>query len=127
MIIDDYLLYLHESKWKSLLRAGKLTQSQLRRIQQYRPGPDKFYVKYLLKHGDARGAQEYLAKKGIVKSARSWLDGVERGSKNILKKHNVDISYSIGSNRYKSNVSTDPSVKLTANFPSSIKRKDEEG
>lgn len=124
-----YLEYLDEielveNKWTALLRAGKITPSQLKRIQQFRPGPDKLYVKALLKKGDFRGAQEYLAKKGIVKSARSWLDAVEKGTKNILKKHNVDVKYSIGSNRYGSHVTADVDNKVTANFASGVKKKE---
>lgn len=90
-IVESYLNFLNENKWKSLLRAGKINNDQLRRIQKYRPSADKLYVKSLLKKGDTTGAQEYLAKKGIIKSARAWLAGVEKGNKNLILKNKINV------------------------------------
>jgi len=90
----DYLQedeYLNESKWKALLRTGKLSKKALRKIQKYKLKADPLYVKSLIKKGQKAKADEYLKKKGIVKSARQWLAGVEKGSQNILKKTGTNV------------------------------------
>lgn len=94
IIIEEYLFYLQENKWKEMLRLGKLSVgkgSALRRIQQYKNLPDKYYVKQLMKDGKIKDAQQYLAQRGIVKSARTWLSGVEKGSNNRIKKMGTKI------------------------------------
>lgn len=99
MLLEEYLDYLHESKWRRLLAQGKLTKTMLRRIQKYRGAPDQLYVKQLLKQGKHKQATQYLKSKGIVKPARLWLTGVEKGTQNILKKlgakvlHKPDVTF----------------------------------
>jgi len=106
-MIDDYLQYLTEqdllyeevlyhvaeSRWKRLLATGKLTKTQLRRIQRYKGAPDPLYVKQLLKQGKVDQANRYLRKRRIVKSAKQWLAGVERGTENILKRYGAKVKH----------------------------------
>jgi len=91
MMLDDYLNYLHEAQWHKKLAKGILKKADLLRIQKARGGGDPLYVKQLLKQGEVKQAQAYLKKKGIVKSARQWLAGVERGTQNILKKYKAKV------------------------------------
>ena len=105
-IIDDYLeqIYLEnhplyekvmvmvaEAKWRRKLELGKLGRGDLRRIQQHKSGPDPLHVKQLHKQGKHKEADKYVKKKGMVKSSRDWLAGVEKGTKNILKKHDAKV------------------------------------
>jgi len=68
-LYQEYFLlnYLNENKWKELLRAGKLSTDDLRRIQK---------------------------SKGLVKPAKDWLNSVDKGSNNILKKYNTKLTRS---------------------------------
>ena len=61
MILDEYLDYLHESKWKRLLASGKLAKKDLMKIK----------------------------KAGLPKSQRKWTAGVDKGTENILKKKGI--------------------------------------
>jgi len=94
-IYETVLYYVAESRWKRLLAAGKLTKSQLLRIQRYKGAPDPLYVKQLLKKGKVTQAGEYLKKRGIIKSAKQWLAGVERGTQNILKRYGAKVKHSL--------------------------------
>jgi DNA-directed RNA polymerase subunit H (RpoH/RPB5) len=90
-ILENYLMdlqedILEENKWKAMLKAGKLGASQLKRIKAFRGAADPLYVKQLMKSGNIHQAEKYLAKRGIVKSARAWLAGVEKGTQNLLQK-----------------------------------------
>jgi len=46
-----------------------------------------------LKQGKHAHADAYLKKKGIVKSARQWLAGVEKGTQNMLKKMRTKVQH----------------------------------
>jgi len=89
--VEEYLVYLDESKWKRLLAAGKLTKDNILKIQKFKGGADPLYVKQLLKQGKRHQADAYLKKKGIVKPSKVWLAGVERGTQNILKRYKVKV------------------------------------
>ena len=87
MILDEYLNYLYEddilyetvlymvaeSSWKRRLAQGLLRKADLLRIQKARGMPDPLYVKQLLKQRKFKQADEYLKRKGLVKSAKQWL------------------------------------------------------
>jgi hypothetical protein len=97
LLEEDDVLYEHvlymvaEASWKRRLAQGVLKRADIRRIQKARGGPDPLYIKQLLKQGKDKLAQAHLKKKGIVKSAREWLVGVEKGTQNILKKYKVKV------------------------------------
>jgi len=91
LLYEEVLYHVAESRWKRLLAAGKLTKKQLRRIQKYKGAPDPLYVKQLLKQRKFKQADEYIKKRGIVKSARAWIAGVEKGTQNILKHYKAKV------------------------------------
>ena len=93
LYIDDVLF---ESRWKELLRLGKLSKNAVRSIQKLQQNADPLYVKKLLKDGKKEQAQNYLKKKGIVKSCRDWLQSVEKGTNEILRKSNVKKQHMAG-------------------------------
>jgi hypothetical protein len=68
MLLDDYLDYLYESKWKRLLAAGKLGKDDLRKIQ----------------------------KAGLPKSRKQWLAGVEKGSEEKVRKIGGKVHHRFG-------------------------------
>ena len=94
-ILYEKVLYMVvESRWRKLLAMGKLSTgkgSALRRIQKDKGAPDPLYVKQLLKQGKQKQADAYLKKRGLIKSARSWLAAVERGTQNILKRYKAKV------------------------------------
>jgi len=119
LLYEEVLYFVAESRWKRLLAAGKLTKKQLRRIQKYKGAPDPLYVKQLLKQGKISQANQYIKKRGIVKSAKQWLAGVERGTQNILKryggkeKHKASVLYALISRDIKPRK---PLTKITQSY-----------
>jgi len=93
LLYEEVLYFVAESRWKRLLAAGKLTKKQLRRIQKYKGAPDPLYVKQLLKKGKIQQANQYIKNKGIIKTAKDWLIGVEKGTQNILKRYGAKIKH----------------------------------
>ena len=91
MLYEHILYMVAEASWKRRLAKGILRKRDLRRIQKAKGAPDPLYVKQLLKQGKHKQADAYLRKRGLVKSSRQWLAGVEKGSKNILKKYNAKV------------------------------------
>jgi hypothetical protein len=64
-LYENYLL--KESKWKDLLKLGKLSFDDLKKIQKYKGLADKLHVKQLLKNGKTKEAMDYLVKMKIIK------------------------------------------------------------
>jgi 8-oxo-dGTP pyrophosphatase MutT (NUDIX family) len=90
-LYEKVLYMVAEAKWQRKLAQGLMKKADLRRIQKHVGRPDPLYVKSLLKQGKKQAADAYLKKRGLVKSAASWLAGVERGTKNILKKTGAKV------------------------------------
>ena len=104
MILDDYLIYLHEaSKWKHLLKNLDISADTLKRIKTTKHGKDPLAKKArekLIKAGKSKEAAKKYPKRhhrSGVKSHRQFTAGVSKGAENIIKKHGGKISRKLGS------------------------------